>query len=193
MKLHHTLCAALFAGLLIPAAFAQQQTDGKKRVVRDAAWHQAMAQKRRAAQANNPLANYKVVEGEDATPVHQPVDIVDNSDIISFNGLTTLVPKRAILTIPESVQNRIGKHTPGHRIVAWKEFLHANRGWITTMEVSRAQAEGRQPFNEIATERISKSSSLMVATYQGGPISVLPLREPETENESAAENDGATD
>ena len=51
-------------------------------------------------------------------------------------------------------------------------------GWITTVEVSRVQAEGNLALADETAKRIQKSASLIVATYQGGPISVLPLKVP---------------
>lgn len=174
--------AILLSALIAPVATLAQQADGDapRLEIRDAATHDDLANKMREAQANNPLANYTVDEGPDPTKENRPVDILEDSDIISFNGLTTLVPKRAILAMPNSVRNRVGKHVPGHRVVAWKDFLHSNRGWVSTVEVSRSQAEGRQMLPESVTERISRSTSLIVATYQGGPISVLPPAEEES-------------
>ena len=167
--------AILLVWLLAPLAIAQQDQGGKTRLeVRDAATHEELEHKLQRAQANNPLANFSVDAGPDPTRKNRPVDLIEDSDIISFNGLTTLVPKRAILAIPDSARDRIGAHVPGHRVVTWKEFLFANRGWISTVEVSRSQAEGQQDLPESVTERMDRSANLMVATYQGGPISVLP-------------------
>ncbi len=147
---------------------------------RDAATHDALVDRFREAQANNPLGNYRTSENaSDPSVENRPVDIIENSDIISFNGLTTLVPKRAILAVPSRVKNRVGAHVGGNRIVTWSEFHHANRSWITTIEVSRPQAEGRRPLTERTHERIRKSANLIVATYQGGPISVLPAKVPD--------------
>lgn len=172
--------AILWAGLLVPLATAQPPQGGKTKLeVRDAATQDDLAKKLLNAQANNPLAKFKVDGGPDPTKLHRPVNIIEDSDIISFNGLTTLVPKRAILVIPEPIRNRIGKHIPGHRMVTWKEFHVANRGWISTVEVSRKQAEGQQDLPEAVTERMSRSTNLMVATYQNGPISVLPPKQDE--------------
>ena len=192
MKSNKKFSAALFVGLSVAtvAATAQQQADGQKMEMRDVATHDSLANTLRLAQGMNPLADYKAVKSEEATEVYQPASLIGSSDIISFNGLTTLVPKRAVLAIPDAMKNRIGNHVAGNRVVHWKEFLFANRGWITTVEVSRAQAEGRQRLPEAMTERISEATQLMVATYQGGPISVLPPMEPETVDESAAEDGG---
>lgn len=167
--------AMMWIGLLAPlACLAQGQGSGSNPEFRDAARHEDLVKMLWHAQANNPLENFQVDEGPDPTRENRPIDIIEDSDIISFNGLTTLVPKRAILAVPASVQNRIGKHVPGHRVVAWKDFLFANRGWVSTIEVSRSQAEGKQDLSDAVIERISRSTNLMVATYQGGPISVLP-------------------
>jgi hypothetical protein len=167
--------------------FAEEPAPKPKPQIRDAATHEDLAAKLRETQAKNPLAELTPEQvANDPTKKNQPVNIVEDSDIISFNGLTTLVPKRAILALPDNLKSRVGKHTAGHRFVVWKDFYQQNRGWITTIEVSRTQAEGRSPLGEDSQERISKSTNLIVATYQGGPISVLPLKEPEkTEGEPA--------
>lgn len=180
---HVILVAGLFDGL----ATAQQPQGGEPRPeVRDVATHEDLENRLHRAQAKNPLANFSVDAGPDPTKKNRPVNLIEDSDIISFNGLTTLVPKRAILTIPESARDRIGNHVPGHRMVAWKEFLFANRGWISTVEVSRKQAEGQQDLPEAVTERISRSTNLLVATYQGGPISVLPPKQDERDEEAGS-------
>lgn len=155
--------------------------------MRDVATHDTLSRTLQAANNRDPMLDVKISEVSDPSKNAVQTDILDRSDIISFNGLTTLVPKRAILTLPEALASRVGTHAPGHRIVHWSEFLIANRGWITTLEVSRAQAEGNAPLPTESRERISKSSAMIIATYQGGPISVLPLKEPETESESQSQ------
>lgn len=120
-----------------------------------------------------PMAELK----EDPTKVNQPEDLLSKSDIISYNGMTTLVPKRAIIQLPESMAQRVGR-PDGSRIVSWAEFHAANRGWITTLEVSRAQAAGREPFSKETSETLSKATTMVVATFNGGTISVLPPKAP---------------
>ncbi|MFU8894400.1 MAG: hypothetical protein ACNA8L_12320 [Luteolibacter sp.] len=187
MNTPNVLYTTLLAGLAVATAAAQPPAGGQKMEMRDVATHDVLSNTLRQAQAMNPLSNFKAVEGEAATKVHQPESIIANSDILSFNGLTTLVPKRAILAVPDAHKNRIGKHVDGHKVVTWKEFLFANRGWITTVEVTRAQAEGREALSEATTERFAKATNLIVATYSGGPISVLPPLPPKNDEESAPE------
>jgi hypothetical protein len=87
--------------------------------------------------------------------------------------MATLVPKHAILQIPESYTARL-KIEPGVKIVGWADFFAANRGWITTVEISRGQAEGKELIAEDTQTMLTKCRNLVVATYQGGPISLLP-------------------
>lgn len=146
--------------------------------MRDAVTHDELIQKHQKSVSENPLAHMKITPNEAVDPTTvKPVDILASSDILSFGGLATLVPKQAILCIPAQYQTRI-KLAPGSKIVSWSDFYAANRGWIKTMEVSRTQAEGKEPFDEKTAESLSKSSMVVVATYKTGPISVLPPKIP---------------
>lgn len=127
----------------------------------------------RLKKAPNPLADLKASDlKEDPSVANAPGDLLSRSDILCLGEFATLVPKRAILHKPKALLSRIGIQD-GAKIQIWSEFLVANRGWISTVEVSRAQAEGKEPFPEDTLVAISKSKSIVVATYKGGPISVL--------------------
>jgi hypothetical protein len=162
---------------LAPLASAQNSQ------MRDAATHDQLSHTYRQFSQENPMRNMQPTKGEDPSVVNRPKDIVSESDVICFNGMATLVPKRAILNLPAAMNGRLTIQ-PGVKLVSWMDFYTANRGWITTVEVSRVQAEGNEALKEEIAERIGKSSNLVVATYMGGPISVLPLKVP-VENETA--------
>ena len=140
--------------------------------MRDAATHEQLALTLRKSQQEDPMKNMTPTQGEDPSK-NLPKDLISQSDIICFRGMATLVPKRAILQIPESCAERL-KIAPGAKIVGWAELFAANRGWITTVEISRVQAEGKEPLAEDTRKHLTECRSLVVATYQGGPISLLP-------------------
>jgi hypothetical protein len=155
--------------------------------MRDAATHeQLVATLRETAQAD-PMRKMEPTKGPDPSKENQPEDLISQSDIVCFGGMATLVPKRAILQIPKAMANRT-QMVPGSKLMGWAEFYAQNRGWITTVEVSRVQAEGNLALADDTTERLKESTNLVVATYQGGPISVLPLKEPPPEKPSATPN-----
>lgn len=172
--------------LAAPLGTAQQAApgaDAPKVRFRDAATHDQLARRLRKSEQIDPMDKLQPAKGEDPSKVNQPTDLLESSDVICFGGVATLVPKRAILSAPKGVKDRVGLQK-GVRIVGWLEFLSLNRGWITTVEVTRAQAEGNKNIAEETRDRISKTSNLVVATLMGGPISVLPLKE-EAKNEQA--------
>lgn len=177
--------------LTIAAVSLVSATASEKLPMRDAATHEELTLALRHADQNDPMKEFKKHEGEDPSVVNRPKDLLSESDIISFNGMATLVPKRAILQTPKNLTDRI-KLAPGVQIVSWLDFYTANRGWITTVEVSRVQAEGNKPLAEETHEHMSKSTNLIVATYQGGPISVLPLKQPEAAEGDPAKTASAT-
>jgi hypothetical protein len=155
--------------------------EDEKPVYRDAATHEQLAQRLQMARQRDPMRNRQAVAGEDPSKVHRPQNLLDQSDIITFGGLSTIVPKRAILSTPANYKRYLTRE-PGARFVPWAEFYRKNRGWISTIEVSRVQAEGKESLSEEVLKRLEESSNLLVATHLGGPISVLPLQETDADS-----------
>jgi hypothetical protein len=164
----HLLIRSAACLIFASPAMAQQGA------MRDVATHDELSTKLRVANNQNPLAALKPVEGTDPTKV-KPESPISRSDVLAFAGKATLVPKKAILCIPPAMAERVKKQ-PGSILQNWADFYAGNRSWITTVEVTRPQAEGNQPLAEDLLKRMEKSSSVVVATYMGGPISVLPLK-----------------
>ncbi len=131
----------------------------------------------REASQNDPMRKQTQPKDPDPSVVNRPTSLISESDVISFNGAVTLVPKRAILQTPRNLANRLN-YVMGAKLMTWSDFYALNRGWITTVEVSRIQAEGNCPLTAETKKHFVKSGNLIVATFQGGPISVLPLKTP---------------
>lgn len=159
---------------VVPVALSQGTPAPR---MRDAATHEQISLAMRKVSQADPMRNLTPAKGRDPSLVNQPKDLIASSDILCFGGLATLVPKRAVMHVPKNLADRL-KFLPGSKVMSWADFFAQNRGWITTVEVSRIQAEGNKPLDEEISKRIGKSSNLIVATYQGGPISVLPPKVP---------------
>lgn len=140
---------------------------------RDATTPQQMQERHRLALEQQAARSTPVVVP--APP--QKLSLLANSDILCQAGMATLVPKRSILHLPEAMQSRLGMKD-GAQIENWSTFLAANRGWITLVEVSGKQAEGKEPLSEETIKSFEESSNLIVATFRGCPISVMPLKTP---------------
>lgn len=167
-----SILAAVLAATAM-SAHAQQKAPAMP--MKDVATDEQLTAKLRASQQADPIAKLEPAKGGDPAKANPVPGLLAGSDILCFGGKATLVPKRAILNQPASLADRV-KMQPGAKFQIWPEFITSNRGWITTVEVSRAQAEGREPLSEDTLKSFQDSPNLVVATYQGGPISVLPLK-----------------
>lgn len=145
--------------------------------MRDATTEEQLVLNWRKAAQTDPMKNMTLVKGEDPSVKNRPQDLLSQSDILCFEGIATLVPKHAIMQVPETCAQRL-KIQPEAKIVGWADFYAANRGWITTIEISREQAEGKEPIAEDTRKMMTQCRNLIVATYMGGPISLLPPKVP---------------
>ncbi|MES2980788.1 MAG: hypothetical protein V4727_00615 [Verrucomicrobiota bacterium] len=170
--------------LFILAILASQlhgQAEPQKPAFRDAATSESLTEKYRETSTKGPAKKFKETTGEDASVKHKVGNLLENSELITFNGNTTLVPKKAIVQIPEKYKDRINAHKPGSKILSWMDFYTLNRGWISTVEVTLAQARGEVPVSPELMETLSKKGNLVVAVLKNGPISVhTPKAEAET-------------
>jgi len=141
-------------------------------VMRDVATEEQLVLAQRKAAQMDPMKNLAPSNLADPAVLNPPQDLLSQSDIVCFGGIATLVPKHAILQIPEAYAERL-KFAPGAQIVGWADFYAANRGWITTVEISRVQAEGKEPIAADTRKQLTQCRNLVVATYLGGPISLL--------------------
>lgn len=159
---------------------AQPYLTSKELGIRDVITEDELVRKYRKESQNDPMKDMLPSNVADPSKVNQPVSLLASSDIICFGGKAVLIPKRAILQLPDKLKERT-KMVAGTQFVSWADFYAVNRGWITTVEVSYLQAEGSLEIEQETRKRISESSNLIVATYLTGPISVLPPKAPVTE------------
>jgi hypothetical protein len=177
----------LFIIGLVPGLPAQDpggQVPRTKALFRDAATHDTLVERGRSkVDPISQLPEVKAPEDAMNSKAHKPESILARSEVIRRGKVATLVPKEAILHLPAGLRGVIGLE-PGVRMVPWKDFYTANRSWIRTIEVTRDQAEGFVPMPEETVASFKDSTYLIVATYQTGPISVMPVKEEAAATES---------
>lgn len=166
----------LVALVQLPASAAEPV---RRIAMREAPTHDEIVELARKAKEEAPVPVFTPAEGPDPSVANKLGDLISRSDVLCFQGRATLVPKRAVLHVPKSLAGRLGMQE-GSQIGSWTEFLHANRGWIRTVAVTLAQAEGNRSIPPGVLESFSKEQRVVIATYQEGPISVLPLKVSET-------------
>ena len=93
------------------------------------------------------------------------------SIILTDGSNWTLVPRGAVLFLPQEQQEKIGKRPIGN-LLPWKKFASLNKSWITAEEVTLRQAEGIHEIDPRRTSYWTKQDKIMVAVYLDAPITV---------------------
>jgi len=109
------------------------------------------------------------------TVVARPGDqsLIGQSDVLNDGINWTLVPKGAVLHVPQPFATRVGSKPLG-TLLSWIDFLKVNRSWLFTEEVQIDQAAGKRPIPPSRADAWNKLGKVVVAVHRGGPISVRP-------------------
>ena len=114
-----------------------------------------------------------------ARPQNQ--SIIGESTILSDGTSWTFVPNGAVVFLPNAHKPRVGVK-PAGILLPWVDFLTHNLNWITTVDVTIAQAAGKDPLPAERAAFWTTQDKIVVATHQSGPISV---RVPDTSRKIA--------
>ncbi|WP_411827255.1 hypothetical protein [Luteolibacter sp. AS25] len=119
------------------------------------------------------LANLTQTSAEEHAPTPRAgkQSIIAHSEILHDGTHWTLVPKGAVLHIPERQAANVGNRPVG-TLLQWRDFLAKNVAWISTHETSFSEASGERSIPEAQTEYWKKQDRVIIAVHQGGPISV---------------------
>ena len=180
---------AAAGGFALPAGADAQTTVVNRPPMREAPTNEQLVLqlgKIQQEEARRPVSQARL--SQDPSTLERPDSLMTRSQILCYGGYLTLVPKRAVLQYPKKYEDRLVP-AEGVKVVSFPDFLAANRNWITTFEVSRVQAQGKDPLPKDAKAKMVKAGNLIVATFNGNPIEVLPLVTPEeatvqTQNQS---------
>lgn len=175
----NALTKFLLLGALCAAApgRAEESASGEtapKPVFRDAATHGDLARTYEKAKGDDPLVREFGQDPalRDSQAFPPPVSLLEKSDLLVHGGRMTLVPKGAVVFVPDSLQDRLALDEAA-TFVSWREFYRLNSHWLVPMNVSVEQALGEKPLPSGLLDRLVKSKRIVVATCFEQPISML--------------------
>lgn len=110
---------------------------------------------------------------KEGAKIHRPEDqsIIKQSVILQDGTHWTLVPKGAVIYLPQAMKSRVDAKPDG-TLLAWPDFLARNQAWITTHDISFDQATGNKPLQTESVAFWPKQNKVVIAVHQKGPISV---------------------
>lgn len=117
--------------------------------------------------------------GEVAASRPQEQSILKDSIILHDGTSWTLVPKGAVVYIPDALKTRVDAKPVGD-LLSWADFLVKNRSWIITTDITFDQAAGNLPIPAERAKFWPKQDKIVVAVHQSGPISVRVAAESRT-------------
>lgn len=165
---------ALFFGAMVLVSAAQRETvSGIAPVIKDRPTHGETLKRQKpvSTPAEARTVNRDDVMNTKHRNERQKQGLMSRSAILSSSTEWTLVPKGAVLYVPKSFESRVNDLRSG-KLIGWQEFFGNNRAWIRTVSVTIEQASGREPLTEEYLQALQKGGQVLVATCQGGPISV---------------------
>ncbi len=123
-------------------------------------------------QQQSPMAGLESTPAS-ATQVARPDNqsIIKGSIILHDGKNWTLVPKGAVLFMPDALKSRVDAKPVG-TLLPWAGFLTKNISWLTTNETTFDQAAGNEALPAERAEFWAKQDKIVVAVHQNGPISV---------------------
>lgn len=99
-------------------------------------------------------------------------DLISRSILLHDGRFFTLLPPGSVLHLPTGRHDRILLEPKGD-FLTWSAFLKRNEDWLKTQEVSLETAKGNVKQVEQITLGLAKDPKVVIAVYQGGPISLL--------------------
>lgn len=112
-----------------------------------------------------------------AKPLTRPAPAIQsslwtNSIILADDEKFTLVPVGSILHLPAELRVHVAA-SPKGEFTFWPSFLKRNTAWLAAREVSLSLSRGNAQEAKALLKSLSYDKHLIVATYKGGPITIL--------------------
>lgn len=152
---------------------AQTPNERGEGMFRDAATHADLSLVYEQACENDPLK----LLGQDPeilaiAKAYTQESLIDRSEILSYGGVMTIVPKGSVILVPEQLRDRV-RAAEEAKVVSWPDFLRQNSIWILPMKVKFEQATGEEMLDKNLLAQLEKSGKIVVATCNDHPISIF--------------------
>ncbi|MGJ8671927.1 hypothetical protein [Rubritalea sp.] len=97
--------------------------------------------------------------------------LLESSAILSNGKYWTLVPKNALLHVPENLRSKVVT-SPRGKLISWKDFSAMNPAWLSKEKIDIATAKGSSPINYERFKVMSNRGKIIVAVLGDNPIGV---------------------
>ncbi|MBK1884011.1 hypothetical protein JIN85_16445 [Luteolibacter pohnpeiensis] len=145
--------------------WAEEKAASAAHATADAITDQEFIARRNASRKNLPAPTH-------LPPQKSKFSLMNLSTFVGDGEHFAILPQGSVLYCPEPLATRI-LASPGGKLISFQEFLSRNRQWITHADVTSDQVSGKTPISDATLKAFEKNAQIVIATYQGAPITVL--------------------
>ncbi|MEM9081339.1 MAG: hypothetical protein AAGC74_11680 [Verrucomicrobiota bacterium] len=142
----------------------------EKRVIRDLVSRAELEERR--AKRSEAYARFEKAKEHSGMRHPSQASLIERSIILTSGSHWTIVPKGAVILVPERYEGRVDVARSG-QLMKFPDFLRVNRGWLSSYEVTLEQARGNEGFEDEVRQALEAAGRVVVATRHGGPITIL--------------------
>ena len=102
---------------------------------------------------------------------------IRRSTFLGSGNAWARIPDGSVIYIPAHLKQKIIKKPQG-KVLSWRNFYKKNHGWIHLHSVDIQQARGLETISPDVIKAYQSMGKLVVASYHGAPISVIPKTSP---------------
>ena len=163
--------------------FASETDKREERVFRLRPTHEELAKRQaevKARQEQNGVVP-RVAKPSEKRKSPGSSSLIARSAVLSSNHSWTIVPKGAVLHVPDRFKTQVNGKRNG-KLVPWKTFFAQNRGWIHVHSVSMKEARGEKKMDPDKVKVYQGLGRVVVSVCHGGPISIVAPKKEDPED-----------
>lgn len=121
-------------------------------------------------------AEHEIDYGPGFRPTEKPEmpvrgNLYADSALLSDGQNHTLIPKDALIWVPDALRDRVVEKPVG-RLILWPEFVRQH-SWVRAEELSLETSEGKTPLTEDQWKKLRQPHFIVVSVHLGNPISLI--------------------
>lgn len=110
--------------------------------------------------------------------------LYDRATILGSGNYWTIVPKKSVINLPDSLRGKIIP-APKGKYLAFSKFLSRNPRWLHAYPINLDYARGKKSLDKHRFTSLKRSNKIVITTHKKDPISLHKNAFPQSEKDTA--------
>ena len=111
-------------------------------------------------------------------------NLYDRASLLGSGNYWTIVPKKSVINLPDSLRGKIIP-APKGKYIAFSKFLSRNSRWLHAYPISLDYARGKKSLDKYRFDALKRSNKIVITTHKKDPISLHKNAHPKTDDNIA--------